>query len=226
MSNCYVYNNCSRRDCDKETCLRREKLIYLFNRSMLSESQRYEFKLQPDSDGTDLDEFKKLNVIKNDIVNFVNSGKNLYIHSSNCGNGKSSWAIKLIQEYINKIAIRSPLTCRALFVSTPRFLMAMKDSISNKNEYYESVKDDVYSADLVVFDDIANKIGTDFELNSLLGIIDHRISAGKSTIFTSNMSTLKDLQNALGDRLASRISQYSENIEFHGSDKRGLGGNK
>ena len=35
-------------------------------------------------------EFLKLTDIQNDIVNFVDSGKQLYIHSSIAGNGKTS----------------------------------------------------------------------------------------------------------------------------------------
>jgi hypothetical protein len=40
---------------------------------------------------------------------------------------------------------------------------------------------------LVIFDDIAAKVGSDFELNHLLNIINTRMDLGKSSIFTSNL---------------------------------------
>jgi DNA replication protein DnaC len=45
---------------------------------------------------------------------------------------------------------------------------------------------------------------------------------GKSNIFTSNLGN-KELTNALGERLASRICNKSIDIELHGTDKRYLG---
>ena len=44
---------------------------------------------------------------------------------------------------------------------------------------------------------------------------------GKSNIYTSNM-TANELNERLGSRLYSRIQNLSVDIEFAGSDKRGL----
>ena len=52
-------------------------------------------------------------------------------------------------------------------------------------------------------------------------MIDSRISAGKSNIFTSNLND-EELHKSLGDRLASRICNLGYNIELYGSDKRGI----
>ena len=48
------------------------------------------------------------------------------------------------------------------------------------------------------------------------------MDAGKSNIFTSNLGK-RELTNALGERLASRICNKSIDIELKGSDKRFLG---
>ena len=64
-------------------------------------------------------------------------------------------------------------------------------------------------------------MGTEFELNHLLNIINTRMDNGKSNIFTSNLGN-KELINALGERLASRICNKSIDIELHGADKRYL----
>ena len=78
------------------------------------------------------------------------------------------------------------------------------------------------TADLVVWDDIAAKSGSEFELNHLLNAINTRMDAGKSNIFTSNLGK-RELTNALGERLASRICNKSIDIELQGADKRYLG---
>jgi DNA replication protein DnaC len=108
-----------------------------------------------------------------------------------------------------------------LFISVPRFLLALKDSISNKSSYIDYIKDNVLLADLVVWDDLGNKLGSEFELSHLLNIIDNRISLGKSNIYTSNLNR-QQLYTALGERLTSRVANMSIDIELYGSDKRNL----
>jgi DNA replication protein DnaC len=189
--------------------------------ALMSESQKKRIALKVDEDGTDLEQFKQLAAIENNIVNFINEGKNLYLHSANCGNGKSSWSIRLAQAYFNKIWARTEGKCRVLFISVPRYLLAIKDNISNKNTYAEYIKENVLEADLVIFDDIAAKMGSEFELTHLLNIIDNRISLGKSNIYTSNLNR-QQLYNALGERLTSRVANMSIDIELRGADKRVL----
>jgi DNA replication protein DnaC len=193
----------------------------LYSAALMTEVQKRRISLRVDEDGTDLEQFKQLAAIENDIVNFINEGKNLYLHSANCGNGKSSWSIRLAQAYFNKIWVRTEVKCRVLFISVPRYLLAIKDNISNKNAYAEYIKENVLEADLVIFDDLAAKMGSEFELTHLLNIIDNRISLGKSNIYTSNLNR-QQLYNALGERLTSRVANMSIDIELRGADKRVL----
>lgn len=222
MSNCYLRSVCNGRDCESDFCLRKYKMDSLYSAALMSESQKQHITLRVDEDGTDLDQFKQLADIEKNIVQFVNEGKNLYLHSSNCGNGKSSWSIRLVEAYFNKIWARSDGSCRAMFISVPRFLLALKDSISNKSAYIDYIKDNILVADLVVWDDLAAKAAsTDYESTHLLNIIDNRISLGKSNIYTTNLNRLQ-LYNALGERLTSRVANMSIDIELFGSDKRNL----
>ncbi len=221
MSTCYLREVCNGKDCQADFCLRKYKMDSLYSAALMTDSQKKHITLKVDEDGTDLEQFKQLATIEQDIVSFINEGKNLYLHSTNCGNGKSSWSIRLAQAYLNKIWARSEAKCRVLFISVPRYLLAIKDNISNKNAYAEYIKDNVLEADLVVFDDLAAKMGSEFELTHLLNIIDNRISLGKSNIYTSNLNR-QQLYNALGERLTSRVANMSIDIELHGSDKRNL----
>lgn len=220
MSKCYLYEQCNHKDCDK-FCLRKYKMDSLYSAALMSESQKKHITLRVDEDGTDLEQFKQLAEIEKNIVSFVSEGKNLFLHSSIAGNGKSSWSLRLIEAYFNKIWARSEPKCRALFISVPRFLLAIKDNISNKSSYVEYIKENVLEADLVIWDDIATKASSEFEASHLLSIIDNRIALGKSNIYTSNLNR-QQLYSALGERLTSRVANMSIDIELYGSDKRNL----
>lgn len=221
IKDCPYKNNCNGIDCNKEFCMKKYRLDTLYEASLLSPVQREYKKLHTDADGTDVNEFTKLAQLEKVVDKFVQQGANLYIHSYTCGNGKTSWAIRFINSYINKIWMRSNLECQALFISVPRYLLALKENISGYSEYATFINKNVLTADLVVWDDIAAKSGSEFELNHLLNAINTRMDAGKSNIFTSNLGK-RELTNALGERLASRICNKSIDIELQGADKRYL----
>ena len=221
MQKCYMYDNCNRKDCDKDFCLRKYKMDSLYSAALMTESQKQHVVLKVDQDNTDLEQFKQLAAIEQNICKFIEEGKNLYLHSANCGNGKSSWSIRLAEAYFNKIWARTNTTCRVLFISVPRFLLALKDNITTRSSYVDYIRDNVFEADLVIWDDIAAKMGSEFELTHLLNIIDNRLALGKSNIYTSNLNR-QQLYNALGERLTSRIANMSIDIELFGSDKRFL----
>lgn len=221
MSKCFLYEGCNHKDCDKDFCLRKYKMDSLYSAALMTETQKQHLILRIDQDGTDLEQFKQLADIEQNICKFVIEGKNLYLHSANCGNGKTSWSLRLIEAYFNKIWARSESKCRALFISVPRFLLALKDNISVKSDYVEYIKNNVLEADLVVWDDIATKIGSEFELTHLFNIIDNRLALGKSNIYTSNLNK-QQLYTAIGERLTSRVANMSIDIELKGADKRFL----
>ena len=224
---CFLYDNCKKYqsgDCDindNKFCIKLFKMDYLYRESLLTPQQREYVALRIDADGTDRDAFVYLKGIENSIEEFVNSGKSLYIFSNTCGNGKTAWSIRMLQAYINAIWHKCDLSCKVLFINVPRFLLELKDNISNKSDYIDHIKSNVMNADIVVWDEIATKAVTQFEHEHLLSIINGRIDSGKSQIFTSNASPEK-LRDIVGDRLYSRVVNMSTVVEFKGADKRGL----
>ena len=226
-NNCFLYDKCKKfnnKECNLEDeifCIKLFKLDYLYNESLLTDQQRKYIALRIDADGTDRDEFLRLKDIESNIESFIENGESLYIHSSNCGNGKTAWSIRLIQSYFNNIWYKCDLNCKALFINVPRFLLALKDSISNENPYVEHIRKNVLSADIVVWDEIGTKAVTQFEHEHLLSLINARIDSNKSQIFTSNLEP-EELREAVGERLYSRVVNLSNIIQLKGSDKRGL----
>lgn len=216
--NCWLKDACNQIDCDK-FCMRYFKLNYLYDKALISLNQRKHLNLRVDSNRNDADAFIKLKEIESDIVSFVKAGKSLYLHSNNTGNGKTSWSLRLVQAYFNSIWSKCNLECKALFINVPRFLLAIKENISDKSDYVQHIKNNIFDCDIVIWDDIGTKSITTFESDNLLSMIDAR--GNKTNIFTSNLNDI-ELHNLLGDRLTSRIVNNSVNIELFGADKRGL----
>lgn len=220
-SKCWMKDRCNQIDCNRR-CVKFEKTKYLYEQSLIPEKNWKHIKLTVDEDMTDDQEFTQLGIIENNIVPFVQEGKNLFIYSSIPGNGKSSWSLRLVESYISKMWFKSNLECKVLFINVQRLFMELKSRISKPSEYVEHIEHYVFDCDLVVWDDIATKIGTEFEISNLYNMIETRISKGKANIYTSNLYG-NDLCKALGDRLYSRIVTKSDYVfEFKGKDKRGI----
>lgn len=210
---------------DDPYCERLHKIDALFELAKIPTSHRPFQALYADkahNNEIDRDTFGKLKEYLKSIDVHVKNGDNLYICSETCGNGKTEWAYKLLKAYLGKIWAHSDLVCRGLFVSVPRFFISLKENFTSPNEYAIYIKDNIISADLVVFDEIGVKGLTEFEHEQLLNIINTRIDMEKSNIYTSNL-TPSNLSMSIGERLASRIinltSKYQ--FEFHGPDQRG-----
>lgn len=204
--------------CNKR-CIRYSEIDYLMYLSNIPKARQQPFQLIPEE--VDMQAFLDLNEIKKDIENFVKQGENLYIYSSNFGNGKTSWAIKIMQEYFNRVWYGNRYRCRGLFIFVPSFLTSLKRNISNPTEEFDSFLTRIIEADLVIWDDIgANKL-SDYDYTQLLTYIDQRKLNLKSNIYTGNLN-YEQLLEYVGTRLTSRIWNDSIIIELVGVDRRGF----
>ena len=138
--NCWLKDNCNKCDCNG-FCMRLYKLDFLYEQALISLMQRRHLTLRIDNNGTDEEKFSELKNIENNIEEFVSKGDNLYIHSSIAGNGKTSWALRMVEAYFNKIWHKTSLSCKALFINVPSFLLALKDNITTKSEYIKHIKE-------------------------------------------------------------------------------------
>lgn len=195
------------------------KDVYI-NNSNIPKRYLQDISLRPVKE--DVETFKELQDIKNNIVDFVNQGKNLFIYSSSVGNGKTTWSTKLLKEYIEQVSsIMYKNNCPALFINVSNFLNKKKLAITNR-ELVPEVQDleqKILSAKLVVFDDLGVKDVSSYELNSLYYWIDERTSNLRSCIYTSNLSP-QALSMILDSRIYSRVVNYSEVKEIKAGDFR------
>ena len=211
------YNRICTEQCS-ENCIRYKLMYSLFKQSNLPEAL-WEYK-ELVCHEKDLQVYKQLQAKSDAILNFIEAGNNLYIYSENCGNGKTTWAIRLMYSYFDKIWHKSCFDCKALFVSVPKFLYNCKRSISQDVKGFEELCNLISEVDLVIWDDIGEMKASDYEHQILFQYIDDRINSKKSNIYTSNKNK-EQLEDVLGVRLASRIYNCSECIEFLEEDKRG-----
>lgn len=216
IQNCW-YNRICTEQCS-ENCIRYKLMYSLFKQSNLPEAL-WNYK-ELVCHEKDLQVYKKLQAKSDAILNFIEAGNNLYIYSENCGNGKTTWAIRLMYSYFDKIWHKSCFDCKALFVSVPKFLYNCKRSISQDVKGFEELCNLISDVDLVIWDDIGEMKASDYEHQILFQYIDDRINSKKSNIYTSNKNK-EQLEDVLGVRLASRIYNCSECIEFVEEDKRG-----
>ena len=193
-------------------------MFYLLNKSRLPKSKHRLLKLIPEK--CDVEAFHQLNNLKTNILEFVKSGDSLCICSKNCGNGKTTWAIKLMQAFFNGVWFGNRYRTRAVFINVPNFMTKLRENISNKDEELEQLLTDLETADLVIWDDIAACTIKEFDHLNLYSYIDGRILNEKSNIFTSNLIG-EAFKTAIGERLYSRVWNKSIKVEFKGLDRRG-----
>lgn len=160
--------------------------------------------------------FRRLSSIRKDIVKFVDEGSNLYI-CGRSGNGKTSWAIKLLQSYLHHRAPGNYERLQGMFVSVSDLLLKLKDFNNPVSKQY---KDNLEDAPLVVWDDICVTNISKYDYSQIYTFINNRMLAGKSNIFTTNVTDKTILEEVFGERLVSRIYDSSEIIELKGADMR------
>ena len=212
-TDCWYASSCVE-DC--ANCTLYPQMKWQFDNSGLPKSKYMPIRLSPQSN--DRRAFERLADIREDIDEFVEQGRNLYICGKTPGNGKTSWAIKMLQTYFVYVSEGNIFNVKGMFVSVPDLLLKMKDFNNPlSNEYKENLK----SCDLLILDDIAVTGISQYDYLQLFTLIDGRILSGKSIIFTSNVISLKELEHAIGERLASRIWGNSTVIEIKGGDMRG-----
>lgn len=213
-SDCWYQNVCQESRCS--SCIRYLEMRHLMDSSGIPKIRQYPAALIPDD--IDYNAFCKLADIKDNIEQFVHDGEfNLYICGNNPGTGKTTWAIKLLMKYFDAVWAGNGFRTRGLLIHVPTLLLQLKDF---NNPVSEEYKNEILTADLVVFDDIAVSGISQYDYNNLLMYIDNRILNGKANIFTSNKTTRQGLESTIGDRLSSRIWEVSTVIEFKGKDRR------
>lgn len=213
---CVFKGNCpkERRDGCTKHCNIYQEFEYLINSSNIPDEYKEKKVLYPQQ--VDYGSFVTLKKIQQDITSFVASGRTLYLWSNNLGNGKTSFAVKMLKTFLAMRCIGNRFADLAYFIYTPTFLLDMKNF--KQEEERENLINAVMNRELVVVDDLGAVQGSQYDLTTLSTLIDRRYSNRLSTIYTSNLS-ISALSSCIGSRLADRIASDIV-IELKGSSRR------
>lgn len=219
--NCPYRKTCNKVDTEEcnDMCIRFSEIDSLFRLSNIPKNRQQPFKLIPEN--CDIPVFDELMNIKADIENKVKNGLQLYIYSSHSGNGKTSWAIKLMQSYFDCVWPRNGFRRRGLFVNVPTFLRRLKKNFDNPEPEIRSMLDDLDSVDMVIWDDISGVKLSEYDYNLLVGIIESRILEGKCNIYTGRAAGAQ-LKTIVGSVISNRMEKSSRIIKLNGLTDRRL----
>lgn len=212
-SECWYFKVCQM-DNSCDACIRYVEMKYLMDNSGLPKVKQKPIKLSAPNE--DYDAFCRLQEIKDDIVSFVESGENLYIGGT-VGNGKTSWAIKILLKYFDEVWAGNGFRVRGMFVHVPTLLAKLKNFDDPLPKEY---RENLSKADLIVWDEIGDTGMSNYDYSQLIMILNDRMLNERSNIFTSNLYTKADSVKYLGDRLSSRIWNQSEVVILKGKDRR------
>ena len=159
-----------------------------------------------DSYSHDMGNLRKIteDFLRNRRERWEKSGKGLYLWSKTPGSGKTFLACCLGKS----VMIRYDLRMR--FITVPDYLAKVGESY--KRQQGECDESAVYrECDLLIFDDIGAQKTGEWQAQEIFRIINERLNAWKTIIFTSNMCP-EDLN--LDDRTISKIVKKSITLQM------------
>lgn len=191
-------------------CPKYKKLRYLLGASEIP--KRYLKPLAFIENGTFQSQNKVLThllySIKETIADYVEEGTNLFLYSTDKGNGKTSWAITFAKYFIFNQLQANKLVPEAYFVSVPEYFTLLKNSFNDEDLRIEVLQMQNLMKDipLLILDDLGAEKPSDFVREQLYTIINSRYMNQYSTIYTSNLDIHSEqAKEILGARVVSRI---------------------
>lgn len=163
----------------------------------------------------DVEGFEILSEIKKNIAAMVQQGFNLYIKSNQRQNGKTSWGIKILQNYIHHLIGKPGSKDRALYLDLNEYLRELKLSFDSKDKEFKETEKVMRECDLLVLDGIDEVRLSEYERNYLKMIIKSRLANNLSNIFIGR-NTAGNLINAIGNDLKYYVEDNSTVISIYG----------
>ena len=163
----------------------------------------------------DVESFEILSEIKKNIAAMVEQGFNLYIKSNQRQNGKTSWGIKILQNYIHHLIGKPGSKDRALYLDLNEYLRELKLSFDSKDKEFKETEKAMRECDLLVLDGIDEVRLSEYERNYLKMIIKSRLANNLSNIFIGR-NTAGNLINAIGNDLKYYVEDNSTVISIYG----------
>ena len=161
--------------------------------------------------------------------------RNLYLWSEEKGNGKTSTAAALLNEYMFA-SWRSSVKNRATIPQPPAYFLDVnsfqtlynrfnrqgvsREITEEASQRYYSEMDVAKTAPFLVMDDIGVRSATEAFRADLHEVINYRMVKNLPSIYTSNLP-LADMEQVFDERLYDRMRDKTIVLKFSGGSKRG-----
>lgn len=209
--NCLLSSQCKDFNSDKcnKFCPKYFTMDWLIQRSNLPLSKRKESVLVPNS--CDVEQFKRLQYIQDNIEMFVKDAHNLYICGNNPQNGKTSWAVNLLLAYYKTVPQGTMDINKGVFVSVPTFLQKWKDNMNNYDVNFEYFRNRLQTCDVVIWDDITSNNLSNYDSNVLYTYLNERHLQEKCNIYTGR-ADVQNIEGLMDFSLSSAIKKPGTNV--------------
>ena len=212
---CWYGSGCTLKTerCQK-TCPLYLEMNYMIVNCGMPDATPYIKTLIPTTD-TEFKSYERLQNIKDNIVDYVTAGHDIFIVSNYSFTGKTSWAIKLMYRYFDRIWSGNGFKVRGYFLYVPDFVTKLKAFSYKETAEYKEIMHNLEHCDLVIWDAVTDVTLNEHEQGLLSSVLGKRFMKGKANIYTGNAKV--DLE-VLGRNLADKISM-AERILLDGQSR-------
>jgi DNA replication protein DnaC len=148
-----------------------------------------------------------------DLDRRLTEGRGLWIFGDT-GTGKTTLAM-----LISKAALEAGRS--VAIYSLPKLLARIRRTYDSEpgGDSYLSLFDKLTSVDLLHIDDLGAEKRSDWVLEQLYALVNERYETERSVIITTNLGH-EELEEQIGSRTVSRLTEICDEIEVHGHDRR------
>jgi DNA replication protein DnaC len=148
-----------------------------------------------------------------DLDTRLAEGRGLWLFGDT-GTGKTTLAM-----LISKAALEAGRS--VAIYSLPKLLARIRRTYDSEpgGDSYLSLFDKLTSVDLLHIDDLGAEKRSDWVLEQLYALINERYETERSVVVTTNLDHA-DLEEQIGSRTVSRLTQMCDEVELRGDDRR------
>lgn len=143
----------------------------------------------------------------------LDAGRGLWLFGDT-GTGKTTLAM-----LVSKAALEAART--VAIYSLPKLLARIRQTYDAEpgGDSYTTFFERLTSVDLLHIDDLGAEKRSDWVLEQLYALVNERYEAQRSMLVTTNLK-VEDLEEQIGARTVSRLSQMCDLVELQGRDRR------
>ena len=155
----------------------------------------------------------KVRAFVEDLDSKLEQGLGLWL-SGDTGTGKTTLAMLVSKEALNK-------GCSVAIYSLPKLLARIRRTYDEEpdGDSYSTFFERLTSVDLLHIDDFGAEKRSDWVLEQLYSLVNERYEDERSIMLTTNL-TVDRLEDQVGMRTVSRLTETCEQVALFGTDRR------